>query len=71
MASPAVSYRTAYLEPELFFKYSDRDAMFEAARGKVKQVLADHHFELPADARRDVAEVYAAAVKEVEAARAS
>ncbi len=60
----SLDYRTAYLEPELVFKYDNRDDLFDAAREKVKQVLHDHHFELPADARKDVDAVYAAAVKE-------
>ena len=61
-----LDYKTIYLEPELLFKCDDVEALHAQARLKVKEVLSEHRFELPADRRRDVEDVYASAVREIE-----
>ena len=62
----ALEYKEIYLEPALFLKFGNIDELHAQAREKVKQVLADHHFELPEHRRRDVENVFASAVREIE-----
>ncbi|MFH0965281.1 MAG: trimethylamine methyltransferase family protein [Planctomycetota bacterium] len=62
----ALEYRTAYLEPELMFRYENVKELVEGAREKVRETLRAHRFELPAERKRDVEEVYASAVREIE-----
>ena len=58
-----LDYRTIYTEPDLFFKWTEPEALLAEARSKVREVLASHRFELPRDVERDVDDVYAAAVR--------
>lgn len=62
----ALDYKTLYLEPELMFRCKDVEELHAQARLKVNEVSSEDRFELPQDRRRDVEEVYAAAVREVE-----
>ena len=62
----ALDYRTLYLKPELMFKCDDIETLHEEAREKTKNLLREHRFELPADRRRDVEDVYASAIREIE-----
>gem|GEM_PF-3347096 len=62
----ALGYRDAYLEPELFFRHTDPKTLLAAARERVEQDSAAASFELPADRRRDVENVYRAAVRELQ-----
>lgn len=64
----ALEFREIYLEPELFFRHEDPEALFAAAREEVDQVLATHTFQLPEDRQRDVESVYRAAVRETQRA---
>jgi len=58
-----LQYRELYLEPELVFKLSDRDQLWEEAKKVAKERIAKHTFSLPEDKQEEIEAIYREADK--------